>query len=178
MPTLEQLAKAEEISTEESKIIWTTEKVEKTIKAIEEGYVVKDNPFFESDSNYRKGNIVFEYSDEEYEELKKCAKDIIYFANTYCKVMTDDGYMQIKLRPYQEMILKTYQSSRFTILLSARQMGKCHTYSTVITVRNKITNETFDITVGELYDSLNPNRTFIQKFKSYLYKLVDKIEKL
>jgi hypothetical protein len=178
MPTLEQLAKAEEISSEESKIVWTTEKVEKTIKAIEEGYTVKDNPFFESDSNYRKGNIVFEYSDYEYEELKKCARDVVYFANKYCKVMTDDGYIQIKLRPYQEEVLKTYQSSRHTIFLSCRQSGKCSLYNTNITLRNKVTGEIFDIEVGKLYDLVNTEKTFIQKFKSYLYKLVGKIEKL
>ncbi len=124
MSTLEQLAKTEEITIDESKIIWTTEKVKKTVKAIEEGYIVKDNPFFESDSNYRKGNIVFEYSDEEYNELKRCAKDVVYFANNYCKVMTDDGYMQIKLRDYQEMILETYQNNLYNILLSCRQSGK------------------------------------------------------
>lgn len=178
MATLEQLAKAEEIKDEESKVIWTTDKVTKTMKAIEEGYVVKDNPFFESDSNYRKGNIVFEYSDEEYEELKKCAKDVVYFANKYCKVMTDDGYVQIKLRPYQESVLKLYQNKRNICFMSARQSGKCSLYETSITLRKKCTNETFDIPVGELYDIVNLNKTLIQKFKSRLYKLVTKIEKL
>lgn len=124
MATLEQLAKSEESKSEESKLIWTTEKVAKIIDAIESGYEIKDTPFFENDINYKAGNIVFEYTDEEYEELKKCARDVVYFANKYCKVMTDDGYIQIKLRPYQENVLKTYQTSRHTIFLSCRQSGK------------------------------------------------------
>ena len=40
----------------------------------------------EGNPNLRKGNIVFNYSDEEIREIKKCAKDIVYFANTYCTV--------------------------------------------------------------------------------------------
>lgn len=178
MATLEQLAKADETAVDDDKLIWTTEKVQKTIQAIEDGYEIKNNPFFENDYNYRKGNIVFEYTDEEYDELKKCARDVVYFANKYCKVMTDDGYIQIKLRPYQEEVLKTYQSSRHTIFLSCRQSGKCSLYNTNITLRNKVTGETFDVEVGKLYDLVNTEKTFIQKFKSYLYKLVGKIEKL
>jgi len=126
MATLEQLAKSDEIleKSDNTKTVWTTERVDKTVTAMEEGYDIKDNPFFEGDVNYRKGNIVFEYSEWEYDELKRCAKDVVYFANTYCKVMTDDGYQQIKLRDYQEDVLKTYQQSRHTIFLSCRQSGK------------------------------------------------------
>ena len=84
---------------------WTSNKVEKLMLALDEGYKPKSTPFYEGNPNLRKGNIVFNYTDEEIREIKKCAKDIVYFANTYCTVMTDFGLQTIKLREYQEEML-------------------------------------------------------------------------
>jgi len=161
---------------EDIRIVWSTEKVNQTIESMENGYNVTDHPFYDGDQNFKKSNIVFEYTEFEMSEVKRCARDIVYFANTYCQVMTDEGYMKIKCRPYQEKMLETYRDNRQVICMSSRQSGKCSFYDTGITVRNKVTGHTFDITVGKLYDLVNPNKTFIQKFKSYLYKLVSKIE--
>jgi hypothetical protein len=118
---------------EDDRVIWTTAKVEKLLVAMEEGYNTSENPFYEGNPDYKKGNIVFEYTDIEIEELKKCAKDIIHFANTYCQVMTDEGYMNIRLRPYQEMVLRSYQENRWNIFLAPRQIGKTITSSIFLT---------------------------------------------
>ena len=103
---------------------WTSKKVEQLMLAIDEGYKPKSTPFYEGNPNLRKGNIVFNYSDEEIREIKKCAKDIVYFANTYCTVMTDEGLQTINLRPYQEEMLRQFQAERFNICLASRQVGK------------------------------------------------------
>jgi hypothetical protein len=66
-------------------------------------------------------------------EIKKCAKDIVHFANTYCQVMTDEGYMKITLRPYQEKVLRSYQDNRWNIFLAPRQIGKTITSSIFLT---------------------------------------------
>ena len=122
-----------EENKDDGKILWTTEKVANLLAAMEEGYATADHPFYEGDPNYKKGNIVFEYSDLEYSELKKCASDIIHFANNYCTVMTDEGYMKIKLRPYQEKVLRSYQENRWNIFLAPRQIGKTITSSIFLT---------------------------------------------
>jgi hypothetical protein len=103
---------------------WTSNKVEKLMLALDEGYKPKSTPFYEGNPNLRKGNIVFNYTDEEIREIKKCAKDIVYFANTYCTVMTDYGLQTINLRPYQEDMLKQFQAERFNVCLASRQVGK------------------------------------------------------
>jgi hypothetical protein len=103
---------------------WTSKKVEQLMLAIDEGYKPKSTPFYEGNPNLRKGNIVFSYTDEEIREIKKCAKDIVYFANTYCTVMTDHGLQTIKLRPYQEEMLRQFQAERFNVCLASRQVGK------------------------------------------------------
>ena len=103
---------------------WTSIKVEKLMLALDEGYKPKSTPFYEGNPNLRKGNIVFNYTDEEIREIKKCAKDIVYFANTYCTVMTDEGLQTINLRPYQEEMLRQFQAERFNVCLASRQVGK------------------------------------------------------
>ena len=103
---------------------WTSNKVEKLMLALDEGYKPKSTPFYEGNPNLRKGNIVFNYTDEEIREIKRCAKDIVYFANTYCTVMTDHGLQTINLRPYQEEMLRQFQAERFNVCLASRQVGK------------------------------------------------------
>lgn len=158
-----------------SKLIWTTEKVNKVLSSIEEGYVINEHPFFESNTAYKKGNIVYEYTDLELEEIKKCAKNIIYFANTYCQVMTDEGYDRITLRPYQERVLSSYQNNRWNIFLAARQVGKCALYTTKIKIRNKETLKESEVCIGDLYYSkIRPS--ILGRLKMMLYKLIMKLE--
>lgn len=108
----------------EQSFSWTSEKVEQLMLALEEGYKPKSTPFYEGNPNLRKGNIVFNYTAHEIREIKKCATDIVYFANTYCTVMTDHGLQTIILRPYQEEMLRQFQAERFNICLASRQIGK------------------------------------------------------
>jgi len=108
----------------EQSFSWTSEKVEQLMLALEEGYKPKSTPFYEGNPNLRKGNIVFNYTAHEIREIKKCATDIVYFANTYCTVMTDFGLQTIKLRGYQEEMLRQFQAERFNVCLASRQIGK------------------------------------------------------
>jgi hypothetical protein len=111
---------------------WTSAKVQDIIKnADEKGVDFKevDNPFHENDPELRRGGILYEYTEWEMGEIRKCASDVIYFANTYCNAMTDDGIKKITLRDYQEQILSQYQEHRFNIFLSPRQSGKTVTSS-------------------------------------------------
>ena len=144
---------------------WTTAKVNEIIRrADEDGIDFKevDNPFHENDPELRKGNILFELTPEEVAELKKCASDVIYFANTYCNAMTDDGIKKITLRDYQEQILKQYQDNRFNIFLSPRQSGKCLTQNSSVTIDGKNI---------PLYRIFKKQGKIIYILKLFLYKI-------
>lgn len=120
----------EEASTETSKLVWSSKKVNDLILAMDQGYRPKIAlPFYEGKQFLRKGNIVFEYTDAEITELAKCANDIVYFAEKYAVVMTDEGIMQVKLRDYQKTLLRDFQHNRFNVVLASRQMGKTVTAS-------------------------------------------------
>lgn len=117
--------------------VWTTEKVNLAMKAIEEYGDSKNTPFWEGDPDWRSADVVFEYTPEELLEIQKCASDVHYFADNYCNVMTDNGIENIKLRDYQKDILTGFANHRFNILLSPRQSGK--TISTSIFMAHYLT---------------------------------------
>jgi hypothetical protein len=116
--------------TAASKLVWSTKKVNDLVIAMDQGYKPKiAMPFYEGKQFLRKGNIVFEYTEEEITELARCAHDIVYFAEKYAVVMTDEGIRRVALRDYQKDMLRNFQNERFNIVLASRQMGKTVTAS-------------------------------------------------
>jgi hypothetical protein len=78
--------------------------------------------------------------------------------------MTDFGLEYIKLRDYQESVLKEYQSNRFNVFLAPRQVGKCLLNNTQIIDEygnNKSLNEIKPL----------KNLTILEKCKKFLYYL-------
>lgn len=115
----------EEGNMDSERVVWSTKAVNELILAMDMGYRPKiAMPFYEGRQHLRRGNIVFEYTEEELIELARCANDIVYFAEKYAVVMTDDGIQKVKLREYQKEMLRNYQYNRFNIVLAARQIGK------------------------------------------------------
>lgn len=100
---------------------------------------------------------------EHIKELAKCAKDPIYFAEKYVKIVNvDTGLQTIKLYPYQKKILKAFKEHRYNILLSCRQSGKCVSGDTYITIRNEKYNDgkEFKIKLIDFYIWLSIRREF------------------
>ena len=119
---------SEEIQS--NKIVWSTKAVNDLIVALDKGYRPQVSmPFYEGKQHLKRGNIVFEYTDEEIAEIARCASDIVYFAEKYAVVMTDEGIRKVKLREYQKDMLRNFQNNRFNIVLASRQMGKTVTAS-------------------------------------------------
>ena len=115
---------------EAQKLVWSTKIINDLMVALDKGYRPQVSmPFYEGKQFLRRGNIVFDYTDEELKEIAKCANDIVYFAETYAVVMTDNGIQRVKLREYQKDLLRDFQHNRFNIVLASRQMGKTVTAS-------------------------------------------------
>lgn len=112
--------------------IWTSKALGLATKALEEGRKLVANPFYENNIRLLKGDLVFKRTPEEIEEWKKCATDIIYFANNYCHLMTPEGIKQITLRDYQERYLKHLCESQLSIYLACRQASKCVSMLSII----------------------------------------------
>jgi hypothetical protein len=111
----------------EKQMIFTTRLVDEASDKINDGIVIKryQNPWLKSEVGLRRAGVSFRMSPEEQEEYIKCALDVHYFTEQYCKVKTEDGSVgQIKLREYQKEILDNFVNSRFNILMASRQVGK------------------------------------------------------
>ena len=159
-------------STTEDRVIWSTEKVNMLTEALDQGIQIKHAPFWEGDPQWKKGNINFDYTLEEIDDIKKCSRDIVYFTNKYCNVMTDEGICQIELRDYQEDMLRHFVANRFSIVLAARQIGKCLSYNTKIRIKED--DIEIEVLLGDYLFSKLEERgklTRIQKLKRTLYEL-------
>ena len=123
-----------------NKKIYSTEIINDLIADISKGYEVDTSPFFEKDVELRAPNIVFKLTPEEYEEFKKCAFNAEYFIEKYCKFLTDNGRITVKLRDYQKKIIKAVTSEHYDknldmhipdnkgiCILASRQVGKTTT---------------------------------------------------
>lgn len=153
------------------KFTFTSKNIEEITEKMAEGYVMKNyqNPWFSKQTGVRRTGLSFEMTYEESEEYFRCAFDVQYFAEHYCKIKRSDGSIgEIKLRPYQREILDLFENDR-VILCASRQVGKCSTYLTTVDVDGKL------MRLGDLYYSALSkirNLTLIERFKIFLYTLL------
>lgn len=159
----------------EATIVWSSKSIELALKALDEGQGLRVSPFLKSDPNLRKANLVFQYTEEEIEELIHCKKDIIYFAEKYVLLKTEKGLQHIKLRPYQKRLLQNYQNNRWCITLQARQSGKCLSYNNNLDIL--IGGIKYKMSIGNIYNLYRNSITKKEKIIIFLYKLYKLLDK-
>ena len=108
-------------------VIWSTKTLNLALDGLGQGRKLIANPFYENNTKILKGDLVFQRTPEEEAEFLKCMNDIVYFANTYCKLMTPEGIKNVEMRDYQIEYLKHLTNHQLSILLAARQIGKTTT---------------------------------------------------
>lgn len=109
------------------RVIWSTVSFDLALKGLEQGRKLVANPFYENDIKLLKGDLVFQRTQEEIDEWKRCKNDIIYFVEKYCKLMTPEGIQHVELRDYQVRYLKHLMKNRLSVYLACRQCGKTTT---------------------------------------------------
>ena len=73
-------------------------------------------------------NTPHEYTEEEIVEYVKCRDNPIYFIKNYINIVNvDKGLMKFELWPFQEELIKSLISNRFSIVKCPRQSGKSQT---------------------------------------------------
>lgn len=81
--------------------------------------IFKETPYYSNNPLLRKGNLVFDYTYEEMNEISKAYNDLEYFLSKY--VSTSSGKME--LFPYQWKLLSHQEENRFVTTMVSRQMG-------------------------------------------------------
>lgn len=163
----------------ENKRIYNTEIIEKLLSDAAQGLEIDTGAFYMGDLELRNNNIVFEYTDEEIAEFKRCAEDPVYFIKNYCKFQTDLGRKLVKLYPFQEDMIRTIcnehydpevgemvPDNRNCVTMASRQVGKCQL------IDSQLVTNTGVKTFGDLYKE---KETILSKIKSFLYKIYTKL---
>jgi len=162
--------------------MWTTIRINKLLEEVDNGMDIKGlhhSPFKDNDINLKRANMPFEYTPEEWEELRKCKNDLLYFAWNYCMIQTETGVQLVKdgggLRDFQEGILNSFKKNKYNILMASRQTGKCLSMLSRVKVIDIKTNNELEVSIFEIYfESIKETRklTGIEKLKYFLYKLI------
>jgi len=82
----------------------------------------RDNPLL------KRAGVEVSYTQEQVDEYIKCAKDPVYFAKTYIKIVNvDEGLISFKMWDFQQEMLELFRDNRFVITKCPRQVGKTTT---------------------------------------------------
>jgi len=116
-------------------------------------------------SDYMRGNkglktanseefITREEMNSRINEITKCKRDPIYFANKYFTIISPKrGKHIIETYDKQDSMLETFKNNRRVICCSSRQIGKCVVYMTWIKIRHKKYNWLkLNIPIGLFFD--------------------------
>ena len=103
----------------------------------------RDNPLL------KRVGVKVNYTQEQFDEYVKCARDPIYFSK-YIKIITlDEGLVPFEMYDFQQDMIRTFHNNRFVITKCPRQVGKALDIETPI-----LTNNGFiklkEITVGDI----------------------------
>lgn len=96
---------------------------------------------------------------EQAAEYLKCKENPEYFVETYTMIIDiDKGLVPFKMYDYQKDMLEMFHNKRWSIIAASRQSGKCVTKDMNIRVRNKHTEEIYEMTIGEFYSMCKDNQ--------------------
>lgn len=122
-----------------------------------------NNKVYSQNQYIKKPGSVSFYTKENIDDLIKSAKDVNYFVEKFVKIQhPTKGAINFKLYPYQKELIKTFDSYKYVIALTGRQLGKCVSSETIIDYNDKKTK------IGSL----------VFKYLNFREKLIYLLEKL
>lgn len=107
-----------------------------TMKLIIDDEEIDESLLNRRNTNILKINVAKHRSLNTIQKLEyiKCSVDILYFIEKYIKIVDIDvGVVPFKLYPFQKEMIEMYNNNRFSISVTARQMGKTQTTAAFIT---------------------------------------------
>lgn len=89
---------------------------------------IEDYKTYLGNANLKRKGVEIPWTQKMITEFVKCARDPIYFSETYIHIVhVDRGLIPIKLYDYQKDIIETTSNSRRTCVVTSRQAGKTTT---------------------------------------------------
>lgn len=83
---------------------------------------------YNGNSLLKRSDQVIEWTPDLIQEYVKCSEDVVYFTETYMKIINiDRGLVNFELYDYQKEMVNLFRKNRFSIITTARQAGKSTT---------------------------------------------------
>jgi hypothetical protein len=80
---------------------------------------------YNGNQQLKKVNEPIAWETDLIKEYEKCRDDVLYFGETYCKIISvDDGIIEMKAYDYQKNVLKAIDENRNVVCRIGRQQGK------------------------------------------------------
>lgn len=84
-----------------------------------------DKHYYLGNKDLPTSSAVFEWTPRMVKDIKKCHKNLLYFAENFFTIVNlDRGREKIKLFKCQKKVLRSLRDNRFNIVLASRQVGK------------------------------------------------------
>ena len=104
----------------------------------------------------KKTDVTLQLTEDQIREFILCSQNPIYFIEQYVKIITlDKGFINISLYPFQKQAIDDINQNRQVILKAGRQLGKCFFINTQVTLKNTVTGEIWNTTIGEFYEYIS-----------------------
>ena len=88
---------------------------------------------YNGNENIKRKGIAVKWTKKKIEEFMKCAKDPVYFSETYINIVhVDRGLIPIRMYDYQKEIVQKITDNRRVAVVTSRQAGKTTTAVCVI----------------------------------------------
>jgi hypothetical protein len=81
----------------------------------------RDNP------RLKRAGVVSQFTQEQLNEYRKCARDPVYFSKYITIISLDDGIVPFNMYDFQKDMINTFNDNRFVIVKCPRQVGKTTT---------------------------------------------------
>lgn len=122
------------------------------------------NKGYLNNKNLKPVGVDIQFTEDQVKEYMKCAKDPIYFAKKYVKVVTlDKGVTNFNLYDYQQDLVKLLTKERFVIGKIARQSGKTVTVGCCYLLHKVLFNQSMKI--GILANKSETAREILSRIK-------------
>jgi hypothetical protein len=80
---------------------------------------------YQGNPNLKRSGQPIEWTEHTVKEFAKCARDPVYFAENYMKIVSlDEGLVNFKLRDYQKEMIRAMHENRYCAFNLSRQSGK------------------------------------------------------
>jgi len=123
----------------------------------------------ESNNLTKRAHTHTDYNKDQILELARCMSDPFYFMENFMYIQHPmDGRVLFEPYKFQKGMIKTIADNRYSILLTARQMGKTNVYTTIINDKT----DNVKIKIGSLI-----KLSFKEKIVTYLENLLLKLSK-